>query len=517
MEWLIYSLIGLVIGIVITLFFTITTGKASIKQAKEEAKRIIDDAKKESDTIKKKAELDAKEHVLNIKRDFEKEMKKEREKIAKQEERLNYRQESIDRKSMLLDSREKELNRKEQQVERELKRIEEMSSERERLLKEVQKQLESVSGLTREEAKRQLIESMKEEVLHEASREMREIVENAKMKAEEEARNIIATAVQRYAGDYATDYTVTLVQLPNNSMKGRIIGRDGRNIKTFESITGVDLIIDDTPEAVIISTFDPFRREVAKLTLEMLISDGRIHPGRIEKLYEKAKNEIQKKIREAGEQAIFDLGISHLHPELVKLVGLLKYRTSYTQNQWQHSIEVGFLCGIMAAELNLDQDKAKRMGLLHDIGKAIDHEVNGSHAVISANLCKKYGEDDVVVRAIHAHHEDIRPEGLYDHLLIAADALSGARPGARKEVLEKYIKRIEEMENICKEFKGVKNAYAIQAGRELRIIVQSEEVSEDETFVLAREIAKKVEENVSYPGQVKVSVVRETRAIEYAR
>jgi ribonuclease Y len=385
------------------------------------------------------------------------------------------------------------------------------------LIEEQRKQLERISGLTGDAAKELLIKAMENEARYEAAKLIKRIENESREQADRKARKIIAAAVQRYAGDYVAERTVSVVNLPSDEMKGRIIGREGRNIRALEAATGIDLIIDDTPEAVILSGFNPVRREVARLSLERLIDDGRIHPARIEETVKKVSQEMDVEIREAGEQAVFDMGAHGIHPELIKHIGKLKFRTSYGQNVLGHSLEVGFLCGIMAAELGLNIKQAKRMGVLHDIGKAIDHEVEGPHALIGAKLAKKYGESPKVVHAISAHHEDVPPTSVLAVLLQAADTLSGARPGARREILETYVKRLEELEKVAKSFTGVSKSYAIQAGRELRIIVESETVSDSEAILLSKDIAKKIEESMSYPGQIRVTVIRETRAVEYAK
>jgi ribonuclease Y len=384
------------------------------------------------------------------------------------------------------------------------------------LITEQKKQLETISGLTAEQAKELLIRAMENDARYEGAKLVKRIETEAREESDKRAKKIIATAIQRYAGDFVAERTVSVVPLPSDEMKGRIIGREGRNIRALEAATGIDLIIDDTPEAVILSGFNPVRREVARLSLMKLIADGRIHPARIEDVVKKVTAEVDKTIKEAGEQAAFDLGVHGIHPDLVMYLGRLKYRTSYAQNVLQHSVEVGFLAGIMAAELGLNQKLARRMGLLHDLGKAVDHEVEGPHALIGSKLAKKYGESPKVVHAIAAHHEDVPPNSVYAYLVQAADGLSGARPGARKEMLENYIKRLEDLEGIANSFRGVSNTYAIQAGRELRVLVESEQVSDEEAVLLSRDIAKKIEENLTFPGQIKVMVIRETRAIEFA-
>ncbi|MGD8668091.1 MAG: ribonuclease Y, partial [Desulfobacterales bacterium] len=410
----------------------------------------------------------------------------------------------------------RELQRKEKKLRKRSNEIERKELEYEELIEQQKQQLEKISGLSAEQAKELLIRAMENEARYEGARLIKKIENEAKEHADRKSKKILATAIQRYAGEYVAERTVSVVQLPSDEMKGRIIGREGRNIRAIEAATGVDLIIDDTPEAVILSGFNPVRREVARLSLMRLISDGRIHPARIEDVVKKVGQEVDVAVKEAGEQAAFDLGVHGIHNELIKTIGQLKFRTSYAQNVLQHSVEVGFLCGIMASELGLNAKMARRMGLLHDIGKAIDHEVEGPHAVIGSRLAKKFNESPKVVHAIASHHEDVPPNSVYSLLVQAADGLSGARPGARKELLENYIKRLEDLENIANSFKGVSNTYAIQAGRELRVIVESETISDEEAILVSRDIAKKIEESLTFPGQIKVTVIRETRAVEYA-
>ncbi|UCD33728.1 MAG: ribonuclease Y, partial [Desulfobacterales bacterium] len=424
--------------------------------------------------------------------------------------------ESIDRKLDQFERREREISRKEKKLLKMEEEVELKVNKYTELIEEQKSQLEKISGLTAEQAKELLIRAMENEARYEGAKLIKRIENETKEQADKKAKKIMATAIQRYAGDFVAERTVSVVQLPNDEMKGRIIGREGRNIRALEAATGIDLIIDDTPEAVILSGFNPVRREVARVALTRLISDGRIHPARIEDVVKKVGKEIDATIKEAGEQAAFDLGVHGIHNELVKYIGRLKFRTSYAQNVLQHSIEVGVLSGIMASELGLNAKLAKRMGLLHDIGKAIDHEVEGQHAIIGSKLAKKFGETPKIVHAIAAHHEDIPPNSVYALLIQAADGLSGARPGARKELLENYIKRLEDLEKIANSFKGIANTYAIQAGRELRVIVESDIISDEEATLLSRDISKKIEESLTFPGQIKVTVIRETRAVEYA-
>jgi len=478
---------------------------------------LLNEARKEAETIKKEAILQAKDSIFQMKAEFEKESKETRKELQNLERRLLQKEENLEKKSEALDKRESALSKRERAIQQRESELEERDRQVQLLFDEQRQRLESLSGISAQEAKDMLVRSIENEARHDAAMLLKRIETETREMADKKAKEIIALAIQRYAGDYVTEKTVSVVNLPSDEMKGRIIGREGRNIRALEASTGVDLIIDDTPEAVILSGFNPVRREVARQSLERLIADGRIHPARIEEIVEKVSEEIETSIRDAGEQAAFDVGVHGIHMELIKLLGKLKYRTSYAQNVLQHSREVAFLCGVMAAELGLNEKQAKRAGLLHDIGKAVDHEVEGPHALIGADLAKKYGEPPRVVHAIAAHHEDVPAEDVLAILVQAADALSGARPGARKELLESYVRRLENLENIAASFPGVGKAYAIQAGRELRIIVQSERISDADIVLLSRDIAKKIEAELSYPGQIKVTVIRETRAVEYAK
>jgi len=491
--------------------------KQRFREIQAQAQEVLDRAKKEAETIKKEAILQAKDTLIQMKAEFERETKETRKELQNLEKRLMQKEENLEKKSDILEAREKELVKRERELEKLSRELAQKNEEYEAILQEQKKLLESIAKMTTQEAKNMLIESIKEEARRDAALMVKKIEAEAKELADKKAKEIVALAIQRYAGEYVAEKTVSVVTLPNEEMKGRIIGREGRNIRALEAITGVDLIIDDTPEAVILSAFNPVRREVARIALERLISDGRIHPARIEEVVGKVTEEIEQSIREAGEQAAFDVGVHGLHPELLRLLGKLKYRTSYAQNVLEHSLEVAFLCGIMAAELGLDQKEAKRAGLLHDIGKAVDHELEGPHALIGAELARRYGESEVIVEAIASHHDDVAPESILAVLVQAADALSGARPGARKELLETYIKRLENLEKIAMEFPGVSKAYAIQAGRELRVMVESQVVDDAGVVLLSRDIAKKIETEMTYPGQIKVTVIRETRAIEYAK
>ncbi len=487
-----------------------------LKSAQKEAETVLADARRRSETLLKEAELEAKDRLLKMQGDHESECREVREELKRREERLIQKEENIDRKGEQFERRERDLTKKERRITRRTESLEHKEQEYENLLEEQKSQLEKIAGISAKEAKERLLATMESEARFEGAKLIKRIENEAMVEADKKAKKIIALAIQRYAGDYVAERTVSVVQLPSDEMKGRIIGREGRNIRAIEAATGIDLIIDDTPEAVILSGFNPVRREIARQALELLITDGRIHPARIEDVVKKATHEVDASIKEAGEQAAFDLGVHGIHNDIIQHLGSLKFRTSYSQNVLQHSIEVGFLCGIMAAELGLNQKLAKRMGLLHDIGKAIDHEVEGPHAIIGSNLAKKYNEAPQVVHAIGAHHEDMTPNSVYDVLVQAADGLSGARPGARKELLENYIKRLDDLENIAKSFNGVANTYAIQAGRELRVIVESGQISDEQSILMSRDIAKQIEESLTFPGQIKITVIRETRAVEYA-
>ena len=485
--------------------------------AKNTAARILEEAKKDASAIKKEAEIHAKDSVLKERGDLEKEVRETRRELQNQERRLVGKEEGIDKRVELLDRREAELAKRDQSLKAREKSLEEKSAECERYVDEARKQLEQVAGLTREEAKRSLIDQMVDAAKHESAKRIRVIEEGAKEEAVRRSQKIVALAIERLAGDFVAERSVTVFPLPNDELKGKIIGREGRNIRALEAATGIDLIVDDTPETVVISGHNPIRREIARLSLEKLVSDGRIHPGRIEEVVRKSEQEIEEAIREAGQKAIFDVGVHGVHPEIIKLLGRLKYRYSYAQNVLLHSIEAAFICGAMAAELGLNEKQARRAALLHDIGKAVDHEVEGSHALIGAELARKYGESPKIVNAIAAHHEDVKAETILAPLVDAADALSGARPGARREMMETYTRRLEELERIVNEFKGVEKSYAVQAGREIRIMVQHDMVSDDDAARMAREVARKIEGEMAYPGQIKVTVIREMRAVDFAK
>jgi len=487
-----------------------------IKAAESEAARFTEDSKKQAETLLREADLEVKDKLFKLKSEFDTDTRETRAELKKREARLVHKEENIDRKTEQFERRDREQARRERHLTKREGKLERKELEFNELIEEQKRQLEKISGLTVDQAKELLIRAMENEARHEGAKFIKRIENETKEEADKRAKKILATAIQRYAGDFVAERTVSVVQLPSDEMKGRIIGREGRNIRALEAATGIDLIIDDTPEAVILSGFNPVRREVARLSLMRLISDGRIHPARIEDVVKKVEAEVDVAVKEAGEQAAFDLGVHGIHNELIKFLGRLKFRTSYAQNVLQHSIEVGFFSGIMASELGLNVKMARRMGLLHDIGKAIDHEVEGPHAVIGSRIAKKFGESPQVVHAVAAHHEDVPPGSVYALLVQAADGLSGARPGARKELLENYIKRLEDLENIANSFNGVANTYAIQAGRELRVIVESKKISDEESILLSRDVVKKIEESLTFPGQIKVTVIRETRAVEYA-
>jgi ribonuclease Y len=508
-QFVIIAIAGVIAGAVIGVIVRKKMVESKLDSAEEYSRKVMLEASKQAETIRKEAQLQAKDKLYQMKLEFEEETRSRRKELQNQEKRLFQKEETLDKKMEQLEQRERANAKTEASLAHRQSELKTIEDER--------RKLERIAGISAAEAKEMLVSSMESEARHEASKLIKKIETETREISNRKAQEILVLAIKRYAGEYVTEESVSVVNLPNDEMKGRIIGREGRNIRALEAATGIDLIIDDTPEAVVLSGFNPVRREVAKIALERLIEDGRIHPARIEEVVERATREIEASIKEAGEQATFDIGLHGVHPELIKLIGRLKYRSSYAQNVLQHSLEVAFLCGIMAAELGLNEKMAKRIGLLHDIGKAVDHEIEGAHATIGADLAKKYGEPDEVVHAIAAHHEDIQTSSVMDVLLQAADTLSGARPGARREMFESYVKRLEDMEAIAKSFKGVNKSYAIQAGRELRIMVESDKVDDYESTMICREIAKKIEKDLSYPGQIKVTVIRETRAIEYAK
>ena len=481
-----------------------------IGSAEEEAKRIINEAIKGGENKKREMLLEAKEEIHKSRSEYEREVKERRAEVSKQERRLQQKEEALDKKVNLHEKKEDELAKK-------IAAIDKKQEEVDSLKRSQMEVLEKISGLTQDEAKAYILKDVEDDVRHETAMKIKEIETQMKEEADQTAREIIATAIQRCAADHAAETTVSVVPLPNDEMKGRIIGREGRNIRTLETITGVDLIIDDTPEAITVSSFDPVRREVARLALEKLIADGRIHPTRIEDMVEKARREVDHTIKVEGERATFETGVHNLHPELIKLLGRQKYRTSYGQNVLNHSIEVAHIAGLMASELGVDVTLAKRAGLLHDLGKSVDHEMEGSHVQLGVELARKYKENPVVINAIEAHHGDVEPQTVIACLVQAADAISAARPGARRENVENYIRRLEKLEELTNSFPGVEKAYAIQAGREVRVMVKPEEVTEDNMILLAHDLAKKIESELEYPGQIKVNVIRETKAVEYAK
>ncbi|MEK6779390.1 MAG: ribonuclease Y [Candidatus Deferrimicrobiota bacterium] len=520
-EMLIIAVLAaLAAGLGVVVVILLTKKRSAGDQARAgaaKAEEILQNAKKDAGNILKEAALQAKDYQLQVKLDFERETRERKNEIGQLEKRLLQKEDQLDRKTEALETRSQEFGRREKELAELSRKLEAQQAEILDTVRKAMENLERISGVTAEQAKAELVEMIADEARLEAGKKIRAMDEEFKEEASQKARKMISLAVQRYAADYVAEHVVTAVPLPSEEMKGRIIGREGRNIRAFEAATGIDIIIDDTPEAVILSGFNPVRREVARIALTRLVQDGRIHPARIEETVEKVAKEVDELIREAGEQALFDLGLHGIHPELVKLIGRLKYRTSYGQNIYTHSLEVAFLSGMIASELGLSAKVAKRAGLLHDIGKAVDHEIEGPHALIGADLAKKYGESPRVIHAIAAHHEDESPHDILPILIQAADALSGARPGARREMLANYLKRLEDLEKIAKSFPGVEKSYAIQAGREIRIIVDNQKITDDAATILARDIAKKVETELSYPGQIRVTVIRETRAVEYAK
>ncbi len=514
---IITALLALSIGVVAGFLTQRFVVNKKLQENRKLADRILDEARKEAAAQKKEMLLQAKDEAFKQKQEMEKEARDREKELKKQEQRLQEKEERLENKLEKVAQKESEVMAWENQLSKQERSFAEKEEHLQQVIDDQTRKLEEISGLTTEEAKERLMSEIESKTKHEAAKMIRQIETEAQETASKKAKEILAQSIQRYAGDYISEHTVSAVELPSEEMKGRIIGREGRNIRAIEASTGVDLIIDDTPETVVLSAYSPLRREVAKQSLERLISDGRIHPARIEDIVEKVRNDLEVKIRETGEQATFDVGVHGIHPELIRLLGHLHYRTSFSQNVLKHSLEVAFLCGIMAAELGLDQKKAKRAGLLHDLGKAVDHEVEGPHATIGADLAKKHNESKEIVHAIAAHHEDIQPNSILAVLVQAADSLSGARPGARKELLENYVNRLEELENIATSFDGVNRSYAIQAGRELRVMVDCDQVDDDTTHLLCKDIAQKIEENITYPGQIKITVIREKRSVGYAK
>lgn len=513
--WMILLIIGIAVaGVAIGVFIGIAYRKkvaeAEIGSAEQEAKRILNDAVKNAEAKKKEFVLEGKDEVHRLRNESEKELSERRKEVQRQERRIQQKEESLDRKTANIEAKDEKINKK-------LKDADARLAEVDKLKKSQFEMLEKISGYTKEQAKDYLLSNLDAELSHEKSVKILEYEQKLKDEQDKKARNIISLAIQRLASDQVAEATVSVVPLPNEEMKGRIIGREGRNIRAIETITGVDLIIDDTPEAITLSSFEPVRREIARVALEKLIADGRIHPAKVEEMVDKARREVEADIKQAGERAVLEVGIHGIHPELVKLLGRLKYRTSYGQNVLNHSIEVAFICGMIASELGLNPTVSKRAGLLHDIGKALDHEIEGSHVEIGVDVAKKYKENEAVVHAIQAHHGDVEAKTVVACIVQAADAISAARPGARRENLENYIKRLQKLEEVASSFEGVENSFAIQAGREIRIMVKPETVSDDSMANLAREICKKIEAELEYPGQIKVNIIRESRAVDFAK
>ncbi len=516
-EYVVVAIVCLAAGAGVGLLLKGKAAAGRVRDAESEAAKIVSAAEREAETKRKEAALEAKDKIYQARTEFEKETRDKRQDLQNQERRLTQKEEHLEKKADAVEKRESEAAKREKELVNREKVAQEKEEQFERGLREQRQMLEKIASMTAEEAKRQLMVSMEDEAKFEAAKTIKRIEDEARDEADKKAKHIISAAIQRYSSDYVAEATVSVLNLPNDEMKGRIIGREGRNIRAIEAATGIDLIIDDTPEAVILSCYDPFRREIAKLTIERLIQDGRIHPARIEEIAEKVRKELEVTMKEEGERAAFDLGIHNLHPEVIKLIGRLKYRTSYGQNMLMHSREVAYFAGMLAAELGCDQKLARRAGLLHDLGKAVDHEVEGTHPVIGGDLAKKYGENQKVINAILTHHGDGEPNCVESVLVAAADALSAGRPGVRRETLESYLKRLEALESTANSFKGVEKSYAIQAGREIRIIVKPEDLSDAHAAQLSRDIAKKIEQELSYPGQIKVTVVRESRYVEYAK
>jgi ribonuclease Y len=514
------AILGFIVGGAVFFIWGITKQRkdaVNLQAARAQAEEITKEAQARNQLVVKEAELKAKDIVVGAKADAEREMRDRRREIAAIEQKLEAREETFEKRQEAFERREADLNRRDQSLRSREKTLTDKEEVLQAHIDEARTKLEAVAGLTREEAKRSLMDEMIGQARTDAAKHIRIVEEEAREEADRRAKRVIAIAIERLAGEFVAERTVSVLALPNDEMKGRIIGREGRNIRAIEAATGVDIIIDDTPEAVVISCHNPIRREIARVALQQLISDGRIHPGRIEEVVRKAEQQVEESIREAGQRAIIEVGVHGIHPELVKLLGMLKYRYSYAQNVLMHSIEAAFICGAMAAELGLNEKQARRAALLHDIGKALTHEVEGSHALIGGEIARKYGESAKIVNAIAAHHEEVKAETILAPLVDAADALSGARPGARREVLESYVKRLEDLETIAKSFKGVEKCFAVQAGREMRVIVEPTQISDEETSMLARDVARKIETDMTYPGQIRVIVIRETRATELAK
>jgi len=510
-------LLGIILGVVIGYFIVRNTLTKRQQEARTSAEHIISEAEKEADSLRKEKLLEAKEETQNLKDAFERDSNEKREDLKAQESRLLQREQSLDRKSEVLDKKDEALESKEAKIEEKQQMVDAEDQKIKEIISRQEDELSRISGLSRDEARNEIFTEVERELSHDMAVMVKEKEDQMKLDVDKKAKELLAVTAQRYAAEYTSESTVSVVNLPNDEMKGRIIGREGRNIRTLETLTGVDLIIDDTPEAVILSGFDPIRRAIAKNALEALVEDGRIHPGRIEEMVDKAKRNMESDIRDAGEAAAFELDIHNLHPELVKHLGKMKYRLSYGQNVLKHSVEVGYLAGMLASELGEDVQLARRAGLMHDIGKAIDHEVEGSHVEIGVELAKRYKEHPTVINAIHSHHGDVEPTSIISIIVAAADALSAARPGARRETLENYVKRLEKLESIAEGYEGVEKTFAIQAGREIRVMVKPDELDDLSAHRLARDIKKQVEDELQYPGHIKVTVVREMRAVEYAK
>ena len=512
-QKLLFSIFGLLFGVIITVIITFIL----LKSKEKKSDNIIEKAKKEAEKYKRDSILELKEEQLRVKQEFEKEMKEKKEEAKDLEERMQARENGIDKRDEMLQNREKLLSEKENSIIQRQKELQNLEDKKNELIKQEVEKLEKISGLTKEQAKKEIMSIVEDTMTKEIAAYIKDKEAEAKLDVDKKAKEMLVSSMQKYSSDVTNEVTVSVITLPNDDMKGRLIGREGRNIRTIEAVTGVDLIIDDTPEAIVISSFDPLRREIAKVTIESLIKDGRIHPGRIEELYDKTCEDFKQIIREKGEEAVFKLGLGKVDPELIELIGKLYFRTSYGQNVLQHSIEVANLCGIMAGEIGENINLAKRAGLLHDIGKAIDFEVEGSHVDLGANIAKKYNEDKVVLNAIMSHHGDCEPTSIISELVAIADSISASRPGARNDSLENYIKRLQDLEEVANGFDGIEKSYAVQAGRELRVIVKPEEIDELSSVKLARDIKNKIEDNLQYPGTIKVVLIRETRVIEEAK
>lgn len=517
MTEVVITIVSIIVGFIGSFIVSNTALKGRRKDAEAHAQTVLDEANAKAKVVVQAAEVKAKDISVQAKQDVDREARELRKDFQRELQKLNQKEENLDRKLSQLENREKDLHRGEKEINAIKEEAEKEKSRLKELITETQRKLESVAGLSMDQAKRELLDSLMEDVKMESAKQVQVIENEAKEKAEQGAKRIMAMAMARQASDYVSEGTVHTVNLPNDELKGRLIGREGRNIRAIEAATGVDLIIDDTPECITVSSFDPVRREIARLAIERLIQDGRIHPGRIEEVVERVKKEVDKRIKEFGERACYELGLTGIHPEVQKLIGTLNYRTSYSQNQYYHSIEVGFLVGAMAAEMGIPTKIGRRAGLLHDIGKAMDHSMEGSHAILGAEFAKKHGEHADIVHAIRAHHEEEKPSTVLAHLVITGDALSGGRPGARREIMRTYTNRLDELEKICNSFPGVEQTFAIQAGREVRVMVENSRVNDEQAIMMSREIAARIEREMTYPGQIRVTVIRETRAVGLAK